>query len=162
MAKRQVFFSFEYNKDNWRAAQVRNMGKVDNTNILSGNEWEHVKRQSDTAIKNWINEQIKMRSCTVVLVGSTTASRRWVQYEIQKSYELHKGIVGIYINLLKDKDGYQTVKGDNPFTRVRVDDGSLLSRYVQCYTPTTFDAYNDISKHLSALIEKAIADRFTY
>lgn len=30
MAKRQVFFSFEYNKDAWRASQVRNMGKADN------------------------------------------------------------------------------------------------------------------------------------
>lgn len=27
--KHRVFFSFEYNKDNWRAGQVRNMGKVD-------------------------------------------------------------------------------------------------------------------------------------
>lgn len=25
MAKRQVFFSFEYKKDVWRASQVRNM-----------------------------------------------------------------------------------------------------------------------------------------
>lgn len=34
MAKRQVFFSFEYNKDAWRASQVRNMGKVDNSSTL--------------------------------------------------------------------------------------------------------------------------------
>ena len=33
MAKRQVFFSFEYNKDAWRASQVRNMGKVDNSSM---------------------------------------------------------------------------------------------------------------------------------
>ena len=28
MAKRQVFFSFHYSRDSWRASQVRNMGKV--------------------------------------------------------------------------------------------------------------------------------------
>ena len=26
MAKRQVFFSFHYSRDSWRAAQVKNMG----------------------------------------------------------------------------------------------------------------------------------------
>lgn len=31
MAKRQVFFSFEYNKDAWRASEVRKMGKVDSS-----------------------------------------------------------------------------------------------------------------------------------
>ena len=29
MAKRQVFFSFHYDNDNWRAGQVRNMGKME-------------------------------------------------------------------------------------------------------------------------------------
>ena len=43
MAKRQVMFSFEYNKDNWRAGQVRNMGVVSNNSTFSGNEWEEVK-----------------------------------------------------------------------------------------------------------------------
>ena len=28
MAKRQVFFSFHYSNDSWRASQVRNMGRV--------------------------------------------------------------------------------------------------------------------------------------
>lgn len=36
-------------------------------------------------------------SCLVVLIGSTTSTRKWVKYEIQKAYELNKGIVGIYV-----------------------------------------------------------------
>ncbi len=47
MAKRQVFFSFEYNKDAWRASQVRNMGKVDNSSTFSDNDWEEVKEKTD-------------------------------------------------------------------------------------------------------------------
>ncbi|NCA80096.1 MAG: hypothetical protein EOM76_07930, partial [Sphingobacteriia bacterium] len=94
MAKRQVFFSFEYNKDNWRASQVRNMGKVDNSSTFSDNDWEEVKSKTDTKIKEWISSQMAMRSCLVVLIGTTTSGRKWINYEIQKAYELRKGIVG--------------------------------------------------------------------
>ena len=38
MAKRQVFFSFEYKKDCQRAAKVRNMGKVDDSSTFSDND----------------------------------------------------------------------------------------------------------------------------
>lgn len=97
MAKRQVFFSFEYKKDNWRAGEVRNMGKVDDSSTFSDNDWEEVKEKSDEKIKEWIDSQMAMRSCIVVLVGATTAGRKWINYEIEKAYELKKGIVGIYI-----------------------------------------------------------------
>lgn len=43
MAKRQVFFSFEYNKDNWCASQVRNMGKVSDDSTFLDNDWEEVE-----------------------------------------------------------------------------------------------------------------------
>lgn len=52
MAKRRVFFSFEYRKDAWRAAMIRNMGIVDNSSTISDNDWEEVKWKNDTAIKN--------------------------------------------------------------------------------------------------------------
>ena len=45
--KGQVFFSFEYNKDAWRASQVRNMGKVDESSTFSDNDWEEVKEKSE-------------------------------------------------------------------------------------------------------------------
>lgn len=45
LLKRQVFFSFEYNKDVWRAGQIRNMGKVDNSSTFSDNDWEEVKEK---------------------------------------------------------------------------------------------------------------------
>ena len=108
MPKRQVFFSFEYDKDNWRAGQVRNMGKVSNDSTFSDNDWESVKKNSELAIKRWINAEMDKRSCIVVLIGATTSTRKWVKYEIEKAYELGKGIVGIYVHGLKDKDGNQT------------------------------------------------------
>ena len=61
MSKRQVFFSFHYDNDNWRAAQVRKMGKVDSSSTFSDNNWEEVKEKKDSKIKEWIDEQKKRR-----------------------------------------------------------------------------------------------------
>ena len=113
MAKRKVFFSFHYNYDNWRAAQVRNMGKVDNDSTFSDNDWEEVKEKTDTKIKEWIDGQLAKRSCLVVLIGSNTSGRKWITYEIEKAYSLGKGIVGIYIHNLKDSAGNQSTKGNH-------------------------------------------------
>lgn len=50
--KRQVFFSFHYNRDAWRASQIRNMGKVDGQSTFCDNDWEEVRYKSDTKIFN--------------------------------------------------------------------------------------------------------------
>ena len=46
MPNRQVFFSFEYYKDYWRAAQIRNMGKVSIDSTFSDNDcvWRLCRR----------------------------------------------------------------------------------------------------------------------
>lgn len=165
MPKRQVFFSFEYDKDNWRASQVRNMGKVSNDSTFSDNDWESVKKESNLAIKRWINAEMAKRSCIVVLIGSTTSTRKWVKYEIEKAYELGKGIVGIYIHGLKDSHGQQTTKGANPFYNILTDDGHRLSNYVTAYDTnyvTSKYVYDDIEEHISDLIEDAIANAGKY
>lgn len=110
MAKRQVFFSFHYDNDNWRAAQIRNMGKVDSSSTFSDNDWEEIKQKTEIKIKNWIDEQLNKRSCLLVLIGKDTANRKWVQYEIKRALELDKGIVGIYIHKLKNIEGVQDSK----------------------------------------------------
>lgn len=107
MAKRQVFFSFEYNKDAWRASQVRNMGKVDNNSTFSDNDWEEVKSKKDSDIEKWIDEQMAKRSCLIVLIGKSTSGRKWINYEIKKAYELNKGIVTE--NLLQGSDIHMPV-----------------------------------------------------
>lgn len=166
MAKRQVFFSFEFNKDAWRAGQVRNMGKVDESSTFSDNDWEEVKEKTDSKIKEWIDSQLAMRSCLVVLVGSTTSGRKWINYEIKKAYELKKGIVGIYIHGLKDKDGNQTIKGNNPFNQIFIPNSNkLLSEYVKCYdTPykSSNYVYDNIKENIENLIEEAIKNKGTY
>lgn len=162
MPKRQVFFSFEFKKDVWRASQVRNMGRVSNESTFSDNDWEEVRWKSDNEIKKWIDNQMKMRSCIVVLIGETTSTRGWVKYEIEKAYEYNKGIIGIYIHNLKDRYGNKTYKGSNPFYNVYTNDGERLSKYIKCFDSvysTSKYVYDDISNNIEDLIEYALSNK---
>lgn len=178
--KRQVFFSFHFAKDSWRVGQIRNMGVVDGQDLFSDNGWEKVRLKSDTAIQAWIDKEMKMRSCVVVLIGSDTASRKWVQYEIEQAWKLGKGIVGIYIHNLKDYSGNQSTKGHNPLYDFYVDktinyishrttpiDANDIRLSSVCETfESTFVTgqyvYDDIKQNIEQLIERAIAIRNRY
>lgn len=165
MPKRQVFFSFHYNRDSWRASQVRNMGKVDASSTFSDNDWEEVRYKSDAKIKEWIDDQMNKRSCLVVLVGYETSQRKWVKYEIEKAMELHKGIVGIRINKLKNSAGNQDSEGGNPFYSIYTSSGHRLSNYVRLFSSnyqTSAYVYDDIKDNIENLIEEAINNRYSY
>ena len=161
---RRAFYSFYYKEDNWRASQVRNMGIIEGNRPVSDNEWEEIKKGGDEAIKRWINEQMKGKSVVIVLIGSKTAGRKWIKYEIQRGWELGKGLLGIYIHNLKDKDGNQSSKGRNPFDDFTLN-GVKLSRIVKAYDPpytTSSYVYNYIKENLADWVEKAIEIRNQY
>ena len=101
MAKRQIFYSFHYDNDVFRVQQIRNIGAIEGNKPVSANEWETIKRGGDAAIKRWIDDNMKYKSCLVVLIGSETANRPWVDYEIRKAWNDGKGVLGIYIHNLK-------------------------------------------------------------
>lgn len=161
--KRQVFYSFHYQPDNWRAGQVRNIGAIEGNKPAPDNDWEEITSSGDDAIKKWIQEQMEYRSCTVVLVGSKTADRKWINYEIVKSWNEGMGVVGIYVHGLKDSNGYITEKGNNPFDYITFEtSGKKLSAIVKCYDPTganSKEKYDWISTYLSAAVEEAIKIR---
>ena len=118
MVKRLVFFSFHYKPDSWRAAQVRNIGAIEGNAPASDNDWETVTKGGDRAIRDWINNQMHGKSCAVVLIGTQTAGRKWIKYEIEKAWKDGKGLLGIHIHDLKDQNGEQSSKGGNPFVGV--------------------------------------------
>ena len=152
--KRQVFYSFHYKPDNWRAAQVRNIGVVEGNAPASDNDWETIKGQGDIAIKRWINAQMKGRSCTIVLVGSNTAGRKWIEYEIERSLLDGKGVAGICIHGLLNREGKVSVKGKNPFKNI------LMG--ARCYNPSganSKEKYAWISENLSDIVEEAIRNK---
>lgn len=164
MPKRQVFFSFHFKNDVWRAGQVRNMGVVEGNTAVTDNDWEEVKRKDDASIKKWIDNQLQMRSCTVVLIGSETADRKWIKYEIEQSWKLGKGVVGIYVHKLKDSKGDQCRQGKNPFAEFTFGD-TTFDKIVKCYNPPydkSEDVYNYIARNIDSWVEEAIKIRNRY
>ncbi|MCZ6611408.1 MAG: TIR domain-containing protein [Planctomycetota bacterium] len=111
---RKVFFSFKY-KDVSRAMVVRNswvtQGK-EAAGFIDAADFEKLKRQGDTAIKNWIDNQLNGTSVTVVLVGQETCTSRWVKYEIEKSksIQIGNGLLGIDVSKIKDLEGNTSEK----------------------------------------------------
>ena len=161
MVKRRTFFSFHYMPDNWRASQVRNMGVVEGNEPVSDNDWEEVTEGGDDAIKNWIDDQMKGRSCVIVLIGNKTAGRKWIKYEIEKAWNAGKGLLGIYIHGLKNQDGEQSSKGKNPFDAFTVGE-EKLSNIVKAYDPpykTSRYVYNHIAENIADWTEEAISIR---
>lgn len=160
---RKVFFSFHYKNDNARAAQVRNMGVIEGNAPIKDNEWEKVKKE-DASIKKWIDDQLSGKSCTVVLIGEETAGRKWINYEIEKSWELGKGIVGIQIHNLKNLDGEQSTEGKNPFDKFTLD-GKPLSKIIKVYNPPykiSTNVYSHIKENIESWVEEAIKIRNNY
>ncbi|MBN8574439.1 MAG: TIR domain-containing protein [Candidatus Kapabacteria bacterium] len=166
VGKRQVFYSFHYVQDNWRVSQIRNIGQIHDNKPVSDNKWEEVKKKGDKAIQAWIDENLNYRSCIVVLVGENTARRKWIDYEIEKSWNDGKGVVGIHIHNLKNSKGEQANKGSNPFDHFSVGQNKKkLSSIVKCYDPpykSSTYVYDHIKEHLEDWIEEAINIRNEY
>lgn len=163
MAKRNCFYSFYYIPDNWRAATVRSIGSIEGNAPTSDNNWESIKKVGEAAIKKWIADQMKGKSCIVVLVGTNTAGRKWIIHEIIKGWDDRKGVVGIHVHGLKDKDGKFSTKGSNPFDSIAYgNSGKKLSSIVKCYNPqgsNSKERYDWITKYLANAVEEAITIR---
>lgn len=141
---------------------IRNIGAIHSKRPVHDNQWEGIRRDKEAAIKRWINDQLNQRSCTVVLIGEHTARCRWVRYEIQRSWELGKGLLGIRIHGLLDQHQQVSKLGQNPFDSIRLSNGDKLSSIIQVYDPpgeTSAEIYSEISQQLEDWIETAIANR---
>jgi hypothetical protein len=118
LVARRVFFSFHYDRDVWRANQVRNCNVVAGADIagfFDHSEYEEAKKKGREGIERMINRNLRNTSVTVVLIGTETANRPWVRYEIKKSIEQNNGLLGIRIHHLKNKDReYDWWQGPTP------------------------------------------------
>jgi Thoeris protein ThsB, TIR-like domain len=160
---RRVFYSFHYSRDSQRVSQVKNIGVVEGQRILSSNDWEKVKGGGDAAVKEWIETEMNGKSCVVVLIGSQTAGRKWVEYEFKKAWADGKGVVGVYIHNLKNLLGFQDAKGANPFAGFTVCDGKKdFATVVKAYDPpysTSTSVYDYIKNNLAGWADEALTIR---
>ena len=99
-----------------------------------------------------------LRRCR--LSGSDTASRPWVIHEIQEAWNAKKGVVGIRIHGLKDRSGYTSNTGANPFDKLTLKNGAYkLSSQVQLKWPSganSTDVYASIKDNIADWVEEAI------
>src|SRR5881296_313625 len=117
---RRAFFSFHYERDVWRAGQVRNSWVTqdrESAGFWDAASWEEVKKKGKDAIEKWIDNQLDGTSVTVVLIGAETSTRPYVDYEIKQSHNRGNGLLGIYIHNMKDSEKKTDTKGSNPFDK---------------------------------------------
>ena len=167
---RRVFYSFHYKPDNWRVSQIRNIGTIEGNPVAHDNEWEKIKQKGESAIQDWIDTQMKGKSTVIVLIGTDTANRKWIKYEIKKGWQDGKGILGIYTHNLKDVYGNQASQGKNPFDVFHYENKlygtkTPLSSILKVYNPPYSDSkkvYNHIQDNIVDWIEEAWTIRQSY
>lgn len=158
---RKVFFSFHYGNDVWRANQVRNSWVTKERSaagFIDSAAFEKIEKEGEQAIKNWIVEQLKGTSVTVVLIGSETSNRKYVKYEIEKSLEKGNGIVGVYIHNLEDQYENTSTKGDIAFGKLGIDeDGNdiYFNDIAQTYNYVNNDGYENLGKWIEEAAKNA-------
>ena len=164
MAKR-VFFSFHYQDViDFRANVVRNhwLTKPDRqeAGFFDSSIWESAKKTGVSALKKLINDGLYNTSNTCVLVGSETYNRRWVSYEIMKSFEKGNHIFCVHINSIKGKDSKTKSKGDNPLYFLGFSfssDGKRLN--LHDYVENKWIKYSDLDGWAVKEVDKKYRDK---
>ena len=152
-----MFFSFDYDRDVWRASQVRNSDITnDHRGFIDAADWESIERQGDEAIKHWINDQLDGTTVTAVLIGAKTNKSRWIRYEIERSSEKGNGILGIHIHKMKDQYGQTDFRGSTDFGTICIEDGDCgeFEELFDTYDWKDDDGY----ENLESWIESAARD----
>lgn len=124
MAKR-VYFAFHYQDViDFRVNVVRNhwLTKPDRdaAGFFDASLWEEAKKKGDIGLKRLINAGLEGTSTTCILIGSQTTTRRWVRYEILKSFKRGNAILAVHINSITGKDRRTKALGPNPLLDVGV------------------------------------------
>lgn len=112
------------------------MGVLEGNKPASDNDWEEITSGGDPTIEKWINGQLSGKSVAIILIGAKTAGRKWIKYEIKKAWGDEKGVLGIYIHNITDRNELQSTKGNNSFDDFTLS-GENMSKIVKAYDPPT-------------------------
>jgi hypothetical protein len=118
---RRTFFSFHYQVDVTRAHVVKNSWVTkeerEDAGFFDASVFESKKRAGDDTLKRFLTESLNGTSVTCVLIGGQTAFRKWVRYELVRSFHRGNGLFGIRIHAIKnlDRPPQLGTYGENPF-----------------------------------------------
>jgi hypothetical protein len=158
---RRVFFSFHYERDCWRASQIRNSWVTrdrESAGFWDAAAWEEVKKKGEGEVEKWIQAQLHGTSVTAVLIGAETANREYVGYEIKQSFSRHNGMLGIYIHNMKDVNRRTDLAGINPLSRWHIErDGTniTLSSIYRTYDWINDDGFRNFGDWVEAAAKQA-------
>jgi hypothetical protein len=145
---RNVYFSFHFKRDIWRANQVRNSGipfGAQSVGFADKSLWEEAKTKGRSSLERLIRRGLDGTSVTAVLIGSQTAARPWVDFEIAESIQRGNALVGIRIHHLKDRFGKTDRPGEIP-ARLRANSAPIYD-------------WNRKANELGGWVEKAYQDQ---
>lgn len=154
---RHTFFSFHYERDAWRAGQVRNSWVTQDreaSGFFDKAKWEEAKKKGDAAIKSWIDDQLKGSSVTVVLIGAETSTRDYVNYEITQSWTKGNGLLVVFIHNLKDASQNTDTKGANPFLKTTFKRGDKVIS-IPTYDWVADNGYANLGSWIEAAAKEA-------
>jgi hypothetical protein len=134
------------------------MGAIAGQEVLSAQRWETVKARGEKAVEDWIDKEMAYKRAVVVLIGSQTASRKWVKYEIRKAWASKKPLLGIRIHGLKNENQRTSTAGANPFSQFGFSDSSkTYADYVPVFDPAGHDStqvYASIKNNIESWIAR--------
>ena len=114
----RTFISLHYARDLARANIVRGSEMIDGVAAAGWDDasrWEQAKEKGDAAIHRMIDAALEQTTATVICIGSETAQRTYIDYEIRKSAERGNVLLGVRINGVTDHLGQADPPGDVPF-----------------------------------------------
>ena len=147
---RRIYFGFDYEDvKTFRANVVRNHDvikrDIEGVGFFDASIWEDAELHGAAAVKKLINAELENTSVTCILIGTGTWQRRWVRYEILKSYHRDNLLFGVHINSIRDKNQQTFLQGSNPFDFlgfVVSVDGKTLTYYE--HDGKEWKIYNDL------------------
>jgi hypothetical protein len=158
---RHVFYALHYDADRTRVAGILESRALEGHLEATRVEWAKLQRSGDFAIQRWIENQLKGRSCTIVLIGTQTAMRPWIHYEIKRSRQLKLALFGIHVHHLTDAQGRQSEKGENPFEHPETGLGSGAAA-IPVYDPPETEStlvYRHIADNMARWADDAVGQR---
>ena len=113
---RKIFPSFDWN-DKWMVNQILNLPSIigrEDMHFVSGVPAEEVQK-TDAAISKWIRDSMEGCSCYVLFVGEETYTSKWVKYEMELARDRRLGMLMVFLDDMKNRDGRLCKKGWDPY-----------------------------------------------
>ncbi len=156
---RRVYFAFHYQNDISRVNIVRNSWLThkdrESAGFFDASLWEKSKKSGDSAIKRMILDGLESTSVSVFLLGTETANRPWVRYELEESYKRGNGMLAVRIHGLKNLSGLTSNSGPNIFDTFWVTDAAGRKQFLSGTYPLYDWVLNDGYKNFGAWVQTA-------